>query len=84
MIDEKIYKKFYNLKLTKEEEEYLEGQLKRYREEKAREKEIEKTKERIRNDIIKLYDFIMPYEMADFLEEIVRIDLELDYKWVED
>ena len=58
MINEKIYKKFYNLKLTKEEEEYLEGQLKRYREEKAREEEIEKTEQEVKTSIKKLHGLI--------------------------
>lgn len=77
-------KDFFKMDVTKEELEFLTGQLKVFREKKAREEEIKKTKERIRNDIVKLYDLIMPYEMADFLEEVVRIDLDLDYRWAED
>lgn len=42
-----INEKIYNLKLTKEEEKYLQEQLKRYREEKVREKEIEEAKYKI-------------------------------------
>lgn len=75
---------FFDMVVTKEELEFLTEQLKDFRKKKTREEEIKKTKERICNDIVKLYDLIMPYEMADFLEEVVRIDLDLNYKWAED
>ena len=69
--------------LNNEEFEACIAFLKQFKEKREREETIKQTKERIRNDIKKLYDFIMPYEMADFLEEVVRIDLDLDYKWEE-
>lgn len=76
---------FFKMDVTKEELEFLTEQLKDFREKKAREEEIKKTKERIRNDIKKLWEFIMPcdYEIAEFLEDVVRNDLDLGYKWIE-
>ena len=71
MINEKIYKKFYNLKLTKEEEEYLEGQLKRYREEKAREEEIEKTEQEVKTSIKKLHGLIHKGDFEETLDVIL-------------
>ena len=68
MINEKIY----NLNLTKEEEEYLQEQLKRYREEKAREKEIEKTKEKVETSIRKLHGLINRGDFVYFLDIILE------------
>ena len=77
-------KDFFKMDVTKEELEFLTEQLKDFREKNAREEEIKKTKERIRNDIKRLYDLTTVGCVIDLLEEVVRIDLNLDYKWAED
>lgn len=74
---------FFDMVVTKEELEFLTEQLKDFREKKAREG-IKKTKERIRNDIKRLYDLTTVGCVINLLEEVVRIDLDLDYKWAED
>lgn len=75
---------FFKMDVTKEELEFLTEQLKDFREKKAREEEIKKTKERIRNDIKRLYDLTTVGCVIDLLEEVVRIDLDLYYKLAED
>lgn len=74
---------FFDMVVTKEELEFLTEQLKDFRKKETRE-EIKKTKERIRNDIKRLYDLTTVGCVIDLLEEVVHIDLDLDYKWAED
>lgn len=78
-------KDFFKMDVTKEELDFLTEQLESFRKKKEKEKAIKEIKERIRNDINKLWEFIMPcdYEIAEFLEDVVRNDLDLGYKWIE-
>lgn len=75
MVNEKIY----NLNLTKEEEEYLQGQLKKYREEKAKEEELKKTKKEVETSIRKLHE-LARRDFTDILDIILaEYDCELSY-----
>ena len=69
--------------LTKEEEEYLQEQLKYYREKTTKEKEIKKIKEEVETSIRKLYNLVRKGEFTDALDEILNeYNYELyDIRW---